>query len=156
MRQRVRWARGLIQNLFIHRNMIFNPKYGITGMLVLPYYIFCEFLVPVLEIVGLFIIIMDIFYFGLDYYFLFIISISVYLFYTMVTLLSVYLDQSIKQYTNIKDIMTLIFMIFLEPFLYHPINTYASLKGYMHFLSNKEKKWGVMTRQGFKQSTSLT
>jgi hypothetical protein len=152
----MRWARGLIQNLYVHRDMIFNPKYGITGMVVLPYYIFFEFIVPVLELVGLFFVFMDIFYFGLDYYFLFIISVSVYLFYTLVTLLSVYLDQSIKQYTNIKDIMTLILMIFLEPFLYHPINIYASLKGYLYFLFNKEKKWGEMTRQGFNQTTSVS
>jgi cellulose synthase/poly-beta-1,6-N-acetylglucosamine synthase-like glycosyltransferase len=152
IRQRVRWARGLIQNLVIHRKMIFNPKYGLTGIVVLPYYILCEFLVPVLEVVGLIFILLDIFYFGLNYYFLFIISVSVYLFYTLVTLLSVYIDQSIKQYTSIKDIMTLIIMVFLEPFLYHPINIYASLKGYYHFIVNKEKKWGVMTRQGFNQS----
>jgi cellulose synthase/poly-beta-1,6-N-acetylglucosamine synthase-like glycosyltransferase len=153
LRQRVRWARGLIQNLFIHRNMIGNPKYGITGLVVLPYYILCEFIVPILEVVGLIFILLDVFYFGLDYYFLFIISVAVYLFYTLVTLLSVYLDQSIKQYTNIKDIMTLIAMVFLEPFLYHPINIYASIKGYFHFIINKEKSWGVMTRQGFNQST---
>ena len=101
-------------------------------------------------------IVLDIFYFGLNYYLLFIISVSVYLFYTLITLLSVYIDQSIKQYSSIKDIVTLIIMVFLEPFLYHPINIYASLKGYLHFIVNKEKKWGVMTRQGFKQSTSLT
>jgi cellulose synthase/poly-beta-1,6-N-acetylglucosamine synthase-like glycosyltransferase len=153
IRQRVRWARGLIQNLVIHRKMIFNPNYGMTGIVVLPYYILCEFLVPILEVVGLVFILLDIFYFGLNYYFLFIISVSVYLFYTLVTLLSVYIDQSIKQYTSIKDIMTLIVMVFLEPFLYHPINIYASLKGYYHFIVNKEKKWGVMTRQGFNQST---
>jgi len=156
IRQRVRWARGLIQNLFIHRKMIFNPKYGMTGLVVLPYYILCEFVVPILELVGLIFIVLDIFYFGLNYYFLFIISVSVYLFYTLITLLSVYIDQSIKQYSSIKDIVTLIIMVFLEPFLYHPINIYASLKGYLHFIVNKEKKWGVMTRQGFKQSTSLT
>lgn len=156
IRQRTRWARGLIQNLFLHRDMIFNPKHGITGMAVLPYYIFFEFIVPVLELIGLILILLDIFYFGLDYYFLFIISISVYLFYTLITLLSVYLDQSIKQYTNIKDIVTLILMIFLEPFLYHPINIYASLKGYIYFLGNKEKKWGVMTRQGFNQTSSVS
>jgi cellulose synthase/poly-beta-1,6-N-acetylglucosamine synthase-like glycosyltransferase len=153
IRQRVRWSRGLIQNLFIHRKMIFNPKYGMTGFIVLPYYILCEFAVPILEIIGFTFILLDIFFFGLDYYFLFIISVSIYLFYTLVNLLSVYLDQSIKQYTNIKDIMTLIGMVFLEPFFYHPINIYAYLKGYYYFIINKEKKWGIMTRKGFNQST---
>jgi len=155
MRQRVRWARGLIQNLYLHRKMIFNPRYGITSLIVLPYFVFCEFAVPLLELIGLIFIGIDIAFFGINYSFLMIVSISVYLFYTFVTLISIYLDQLIyKQYSSIKDILMLITMVFLEPFLYHPINIYASLKGYYHFLINKEKKWGVMTRQGFNQSTT--
>lgn len=154
LRQRVRWARGLAQNLYIHRKMIFNPKYGITAFIVLPYFIFCEFAVPILEIIGLFFIAMDIAFFGINYSFLLMISFSVYLFYIFVTLISVYLDQSIhKQYSGLRDIFRLIALIFLEPFLYHPINVYASIKGYFYFFRNKEKVWGEMTRQGFNQTT---
>lgn len=154
LRQRVRWARGLAQNLYIHRKMIFNPKYGMTSFIVLPYYLFCEFAVPLLEIIGLFFIAMDIAFFGINYSFLMIISISVYLFYTFVTLISIYLDQLIhKQYSGLPDVFRLIILVFLEPFLYHPINIYASLKGYYNFIINKEKVWGEMTRQGFSQTT---
>lgn len=152
MRQRVRWARGLIQNLYMHRKMIFNPKYGMTSVVVMPYFLLCEFAVPILEVVGLIFIVLDIMFFGINYNFLVIISLSVYLFYTFVTLISIYLDQLIyKQYSNVKDIFILITMVFLEPFLYHPIITYASLKGYFNFFLNKEKNWGVMTRQGFNE-----
>ena len=45
-------------------------------------------------------------------------------------------------------------MSFLEPFLYHPINLYASLKGQWQFFRNEEQKWGVMTRQGFNKKTN--
>jgi len=153
MRQRVRWARGLIQNLWMHRDMIFNPKYGKTSMIVMPYFLLCEFAVPILELIGMIFIILDIFFFGINYNFLFVISVSVYLFYTFVTLISVYLDQLIyKQYSNVKDILILITMVFCEPFVYHPITMYASLKGYFHFFTKKEKKWGVMTRQGFNET----
>ena len=41
-------------------------------------------------------------------------------------------------------------MVFIEPIMYHPLNVYASLKGYTHFLLKKEKKWGEMSRKGFK------
>jgi hypothetical protein len=44
-------------------------------------------------------------------------------------------------------------MVFIEPFVYHPLNIYASLKGYIHFFMQKEKKWGVMSRKGFKTVT---
>ncbi len=150
LRQRVRWARGLVQTLYIHRKLFLNPKYGKTGFICFPYFVFCEFFVPILEIVGVIVLSIDYLYFSINYDFLVIISVFVYLFYTTITLISIYLDQLIhKQYSSIKEIATLILMVFLEPFLYHPINVYASLKGYSHFLVNKEKKWGTMTRQGF-------
>ena len=39
IRQRTRWARGLIQTLYLHRKMFFNPKYGKTGFLILPFFL---------------------------------------------------------------------------------------------------------------------
>ena len=40
MRQRVRWARGLIQTLYLHKNIFMNPKYGNTGLIVFPFFVF--------------------------------------------------------------------------------------------------------------------
>lgn len=153
LRQRVRWARGLIQSINMHRDMMLNPAYGITGMVVLPYFLLFEFAVPILEVIGLIVFIVDVMFFGVNYPFLITISVAVYFFYAFVTLVSVYMDQLIyKQYSNVKDMFTLIAMVFLEPILYHPINVYASLKGYYQFFTKKEKKWGEMTRQGFNKT----
>jgi cellulose synthase/poly-beta-1,6-N-acetylglucosamine synthase-like glycosyltransferase len=150
LRQRVRWARGLVQTLYIHHKIFLNPKYKKTGFIIFPYFIFCEFAVPILEVLGLIVLTLDILFFGINYNFLLIVSVFVYLFYVSITLISVYLDQIIhKQYASIREMVTLIAMIFVEPLLYHPINVYASIKGYWYFLLNKEKIWGVMTRQGF-------
>jgi cellulose synthase/poly-beta-1,6-N-acetylglucosamine synthase-like glycosyltransferase len=155
LRQRIRWARGLVQTLYLHRNLFFNPKYGSTGMFVFPYFVFCEFTVPIFEVIGLIVLLIDVLFFSINYEFLIIVSAFVYLFYTTITLISLYLDQLIhKQYSSIKEVLTLIVMVFIEPLLYHPINVYASIVGYWHFLKNKEKKWGAMTRQGFKNSTT--
>jgi cellulose synthase/poly-beta-1,6-N-acetylglucosamine synthase-like glycosyltransferase len=150
LRQRVRWARGLIQTLYLHKNMFLNPKYGKTAFIIFPYYLFFELAVPVLELLGLIVLALDFLFFDINYNFLLIISVFVYLFYITITLISVFLDQFIyKHYSNIREIVTLIIMIFLEPFIYHPLNVFASLKGYWYFLKKKEQKWGVMTRQGF-------
>ena len=116
----------------------------------MPHYFLFEFFVPILEVLGLIVLALDIIFFSVNYEFLLIVSVFVYFFYTTITLISIYLDQLLyKQYASISELSTLILMVFLEPFLYHPINVYASLKGYIHFLTNKEKKWGTMTRQGF-------
>ncbi|WP_338648000.1 glycosyltransferase [Flavobacterium sp. KS-LB2] len=150
LRQRVRWARGLVQTLFLHKDVFFNPKYGKTGLLIFPYYLLYEFAVPILEILGLITLTVDLLFFNINFDFLLIGGAFVYLFYISITLISVFLDQLIyKHYTGIKEVLILIIMIFIEPLVFHPLNVYASIKGYWHFLRQKEQKWGVMVRQGF-------
>jgi len=51
-RQRQRWYRGLLEVLFIHRRMLFNPRYGTVGMLALPSFLLFEALGPVVELSG--------------------------------------------------------------------------------------------------------
>ncbi len=53
LRQRSRWHRGLWQNLWRHRGMLLNPRYGRIGLLGLPYFWLFEGLAPVVEVVGL-------------------------------------------------------------------------------------------------------
>jgi len=50
--QRDRWQRGLIQMLFVHRRMLFNPRYGRIGLVTLPYFLFIEMLGPTIEVLG--------------------------------------------------------------------------------------------------------
>lgn len=52
-RQRDRWQRGLVDILFFHRRMAFNPRYGAPGVLGFPYYLFVETVGPWLEAVAL-------------------------------------------------------------------------------------------------------
>jgi hypothetical protein len=112
--------------------------------------VFFEFAVPILEIIGLIVLIIDILFFDINYNFLLIASSFVYLFYITITLVSIFLDQVIyKHYSGIKEVIILIIMVFIEPFVFHPLNVFASLKGYWHFLKQKEQSWGVMTRKGF-------
>jgi hypothetical protein len=40
-------------------------------------------------------------------------------------------------------------MVFLEPFLYHPLLIWFGLKGYFNFYTSRQMEWGTMTRQGF-------
>src|SRR6202012_4337321 len=51
-RQRRRWHRGLGQTLWRHRDTTFNPRYGAFGLLAIPYFVFLEFLGPIVETIG--------------------------------------------------------------------------------------------------------
>lgn len=153
MRQRVRWARGLIQTLFLHRNMFFNPKYGKTAFLILPYFFWFEFMIPIMEVIGLFTIIIAFVFQFINLDFLLWASLAIYLFYLIITLISIYIDEILyKNYANAKELVVLVLMAIIEPFVYHPICVYSSLKGYWYFFKQTEQSWGVMTRKGFATS----
>ena len=49
-KQRVRWQLGLAETLKIHRKLLFEPKYGATAMIAMPYYVFFELISPIIKI----------------------------------------------------------------------------------------------------------
>lgn len=49
-RQRQRWSRGLTELIIKHRSMLFNPRYGRIGWVVLPYFLVFEALGPIIEL----------------------------------------------------------------------------------------------------------
>ena len=42
----------------------------------------------------------------------------------------------------------------LEPFLYHPLNVFFSLRGYLKHIMGAKMVWGNMTRKGFQQQNN--
>ncbi|WP_223681564.1 sulfatase-like hydrolase/transferase [Flavobacterium hibisci] len=156
IRQRVRWSRGLVETLFLHKNMFFNPKYQRTAFLIFPYFLFFEFLIPILEVIGAIVLILCFIFFHEDYVNFIYLTLTVYFFYIIVTFISILLDDVIyKNYANAKEIIILVLMAIIEPFCYHPICVYASLKGYYNFFSLKEQSWGNMKRQGFDNPVTI-
>jgi cellulose synthase/poly-beta-1,6-N-acetylglucosamine synthase-like glycosyltransferase len=51
-RQRNRWHRGLVETLWRHRAMLLRPRYGVVGLVALPYFVLFEAIGPIIEIVG--------------------------------------------------------------------------------------------------------
>jgi biofilm PGA synthesis N-glycosyltransferase PgaC len=48
-KQRVRWARGLLQTISIHKKMMFNPRYGLFGIY-LPIIVTSMIIIPLLQL----------------------------------------------------------------------------------------------------------
>jgi cellulose synthase/poly-beta-1,6-N-acetylglucosamine synthase-like glycosyltransferase len=157
LRQRTRWARGLVQTLFLHRKMFLNPKYGKTAFLILPFFFVFEFLVPIVELLGVIALIIGFLNHSVNIEYLVTMGLFVYIFYLLITLISILIDDLLyKSYANYKELTILIFMAIIEPFVYHPLNVYASLKGYWFFFRQTEQKWGVMIRKGFATTEKVT
>lgn len=50
--QRNRWQRGMLLSALKHISMLFNPRYGIIGLISFPAYVFFEILGPVFEFIA--------------------------------------------------------------------------------------------------------
>lgn len=149
-RQRNRWTRGTLECLIMHRDLFFNPKYGKLGLISYPYWLFIEWMGPIVEFLGLLFFAALVAYGMVNWPFTLILIAMVYLFTTMLsTLTIIYEEISYRQYTSGKDMLKLLFLSFIEPFIYHPLIVYWEIRGNIDFLIGK-KAWGKMNRNGFR------
>lgn len=154
MRQRTRWARGLIQLMIAHRRMLFNPKYGRVGMIMYPYNFFYELLAPIVEFLGIVYYILLIIFGMVNWPFAIILLIFVYTYSVMISSLAVLWDQlTFQYYKTWRDVARVCSMVFVEMLIYHPLIVIFALRGYYFQLTNRKHSWGNMQRRGFKQTT---
>lgn len=152
-RQRTRWAKGLAQNLWMHRKMMFNPKYGRFGMISLPYWLIFEWLAPIIEFTGILYYIYLIVTGAIYWKYAVVLLVFVYTFSVMITVTSVLWDEiTQKQYASKAEVLKLCTAAFFEPILYHPLVLFYAIRGNYFFFTGKKLVWGNMLRKGFQQS----
>lgn len=148
-RQRDRWQRGLIESLGRHWKMLFNPRYGPTGLLAYPVFLFLEGLGPVIELGG---------YIGFTIalatgqasrayvlaFFLLAFAVGV-----MLSVVAVLIEEvAFSRYGRITDVVRMFMLAILENFGFRQLNTFWRARGLLHTLTGK-KAWGKMERKGF-------
>ena len=147
-RQRNRWTRGTIETLRFHKKMFFNPRYGLLGMLSYPYWLFFEFLAPIIEFVGTIGLIIYCLAGSINWSALMIMGgvISIGILYSIFAILMEVITYN--QYKRKKDILRLVLVAILEPIVFHPFVVWSSIRGNFDLL-RKHNDWGEMTRTGF-------
>lgn len=152
-RQRSRWATGLVQVLVNHRKKIFNYKYKNIGMVVLPNNLIFEFLAPIIEVLGItyFLVLLLLGHANWPLLlFVFFFSCS---FGLVFGSLAIFYDIMIEnQYKRKRDSLKLLILPFFEPFIYHPILLYFSIRGFVRYFKFGQVNWGAMTRKGYKEN----
>jgi poly-beta-1,6-N-acetyl-D-glucosamine synthase len=148
--QRNRWTRGTIECLSMHKNMMFNFRYGVMGLLSYPYWVFTEWMAPLIEASGiLFLLIMAMLNL-VNWLWAISLVALVYTFAVALSIYSLYIQElAYQKYAKKKDILKLLAAILLEPLLYHPLATWWALKGNYQYFSGGAKGWGEMKRNGF-------
>ncbi len=152
--QRDRWARGNLETLFKHKDMLFNSKFGRLGLLSYPYWFFYEWMSPLLEFFGFFTVLLFAYLGILNWEFFLAITVTVYTFAVMFSFYAILWDvYSYNEYKRTKDIFILMGCAIIEPFIFHPIVVWAAIKGnYKKFLRIKSG-WGAQTRKGLSRAT---
>ena len=151
-RQRDRWQRGLMDTLWRHRAMFFNPQFGIIGMVVFPFFVFFEMLGPLLEIIGLFMISISYLLGFLDMTFMLLFLTVSMFFGTLISIGTLVLEElSFGKYQGGRDLRRLVMCAILENIGYRQLTLTWRLKGIWSYLKG-DQNWGKMKRKGFSKS----
>ena len=149
-RQRDRWHRGLADVLWRHRAMLLNRRYGVTGLVVFPYYAFVELLAPVIEAAGLITLALGLIFRIIDWNFAALFYLTAYGLGTALTAFTLILeDLSFHRYETFRDRALLFWWALMENLGYRQMTVYWRLRGLWKFLRGR-KDWGAMERKGFR------
>lgn len=152
-RQRRRWHLGLIQTMMRYKSMIFNPRYGRTGLLAMPYFFFVEMLSPLVEVVG-YIAVIGAYIFNLISYDFFILFLVLAIFYgAFLSVTGVFLEElTYRRYPKWKHLFTLLLFGILENFGYRQLNSFWRFQAYFQYLFGKQQ-WEFSRQQREKKET---
>jgi cellulose synthase/poly-beta-1,6-N-acetylglucosamine synthase-like glycosyltransferase len=147
--QRNRWQRGLAQVILRHRGMIGRPRYGLPGMVALPYFVAFELLGPVVELAGwiAFLVAVVLGVASLQYVAVFLL-LAVFLG-SAFSVAAVALEElSFRRYRRFSDLIRLLGLALVESFGYRQLSTYWRMRGLVSAM-RRDRTWGEMERTGF-------
>lgn len=148
-RQRNRWSRGTFEVLKLHRYLLFNPRFGVLGLISYPFWLFFEWLAPFMELGGAIFFIIMLAIGKINWLLASSLSLSIYLVCFFISLLALVSEElSFSKYQKKRDLSKMILTAALEPFWFHPRLVWWAILGHIDLIKGKNT-WGVMTRQGF-------
>lgn len=154
-KQRRRWQQGLIESLWKHKDMVFNPRYGTIGMISLPYYWIVECIGSIIELGGYIFLIFAFFLGVINYEFSIALTLLFLLYGSILSCLSVLLKAwSTNEYSSMKGVFVLLFMSLTETFWYKPLTLVYRFEGFIKTLLGA-KDWGDMERVGLSEKDDV-
>jgi cellulose synthase/poly-beta-1,6-N-acetylglucosamine synthase-like glycosyltransferase len=149
-RQRERWQRGFSDVLWRHRGILFRPRYGVLGMVVMPAFVLFEWMAPIIEAVGLFVVIVGVLLGELSPFFAVLFFSLACGLGILLSMLALMLEElSFRRYGRARDRALLVVWAVLENLGYRQLTVWWRLRGVASFIRGK-KAWGQMNRKGFK------
>lgn len=149
-KQRRRWHCGLMQTLFKYKGMVFNPRFGVVGLVTLPIQIFYEFLAPAVMLMGWLAIVFSILLKNVNFPFVLFVYLIYVLFSILLTMLS-YVGNSYRKQEKVRliDLLRVMGLGLYEAFIYR---VYLTLVEFFATFGYKKiaSKWESPTRVDIK------
>lgn len=147
--QRIRWHRGLMDSLLNHKDMFLNPKYGIIGMVAIPYYWIVEMFGPMIEVLGYVSVLLSYLLGVLNYDFAIIFFVFSVLYGVFISIGSVMLEENnFMKYDKVSDYVKMVFYAIIENFGYRQLNSLWRVRAFFGY-RRKKNNWGEIARQEF-------
>jgi len=153
-RQRARWHKGLLDTLLPNVDMLFRPRYGRIGFLALPYLWIFELFAPVIEIGGIFTIILAAALGDLSRDFFIQFMIFGYAFATVISIGAVLQEElTYKRYSDWQDVARLVTYCFFEHIPYRQLHMAWRLQGLWQYIRG-DMSWKPLKRKGLQSTTA--
>ncbi|MEF8817002.1 MAG: glycosyltransferase [Salinibacter sp.] len=150
--QRNRWQRGLAETMVRHQRMLFNPRYGVVGLVAYPFFYFLETFGPIVEFIGYLLFVFALLKGALSLPFTVAFLLVAFGVGTALSLTAVVLEElSFRRYKRTGDLLQLFGLPLVEAFGYRPLNAWWRMRGLWSYFRSEEG-WGVMERAGFNTS----
>jgi cellulose synthase/poly-beta-1,6-N-acetylglucosamine synthase-like glycosyltransferase len=148
-RQRRRWQRGLWQGLRVHQPMLFSPRYGVVGLVAMPYFALFEFLSPVFSLAGVVVTIL-LWLLGelTATYVAAFLLVSIGFGVLLSTAALVLEEFSYRRYRGSGDLLRLLAYAVLENVGFQQLHDFWRAMGYID-IARGTTGWGAQQRRGF-------
>jgi len=148
-RQRNRWHRGLVDVLTRNLRMMFNPRYGATGMVAMPFYMIFEMLGPPIEILGYILFLYFIVTGQVDSPFAVRFFLLAVVYGMLLSLTAILLEEySLQRYPRLVDVITITVFGILENLVYRQWLAAVRVKAFWDLACGRNE-WGTMEKKGF-------
>ena len=147
-RQRRRWQRGLAEALWAHRRLAANLRYGVLGMLAIPYFALFELFGPFMQLLGYPIVLVAYFADAISVRFIVAFLGMSLLLGVLLSVSALALEEfSFRRHVRNRDVAKLLVFAVLENFGYRQLNDVWRVQAFLD-LARRRSHWGEMRRRG--------
>jgi len=147
-RQRRRWQRGLGETLWVHRRLIGNPRFGTLGLFAVPYFLFFEFLSPLIELLGPPFVIVWFLLGRLSFTFLVAFLVVAMLLGFLLSVAALALEEvNFRRHQQHHELARLVALALFENIGYRQIHAFWRFVAFFDLLT-KRTGWGDMQKRG--------